>query len=216
MRKGQLGNSALVAVVLAATAALVLPSPAVAQKVEFIPALGFYLPVGGWTEEQDGGTGLPLRRQLSALVFGARVSFPLAKKLDLQGNIAFTPSQVAQSTNTGTIDLDGGVYLADVRAAYRLVTFKDGPTYDQAHWDLETSFGFGVVHRGGRAWENTSGVTRPVVLFASELGVGLFRLTAEDFISWGRYNAGRPNATKPRVHHDFIFSLGISLKVGGR
>lgn len=196
--------------------ALAAPSRATAQKVELIPALGFYLPLGGWTDEEDNGTGLPLRRQLSALVFTGRLSVPISKKWDLEGHFAITPSQVAYSTASGTTDLDGGVYLVSARASYELVTLKDGPTYDQAHWDLITSAGFGIVHRGGIAWQDISGVTAPVILFGTELGVGLFRLTVEDFISWGQFNSGRPNATRPRIHHDMIFSLGFSLKVGGQ
>jgi hypothetical protein len=214
MRVGQLRVTPAAA--LAALAALTVPSQAAAQKkVEVIPALGFYLPVGGWTQEEDGGTGLPLRRQLSALVFSARVSIPVSKKLDIEGDFAITPSQVAYSTATGTTDLDGGVYIISARAAYKLVTLKDGPSYDLAHWDLITSLGLGVVHRGGIAWQDISGVTAPVVLVATELGVGLFRLTIEDFVSWGQFNTGRPNATRPRIHHDFIFSLGLTLRVGG-
>lgn len=58
---------------VALAAASVWPSPALGQ-VELVPLLGYYAPIGGWTQQQDDGTGFaPLRRQLSAAVFGARL-----------------------------------------------------------------------------------------------------------------------------------------------
>src|SRR5262245_49378278 len=174
MHRGQSRTGVFAAALVATTASVAWPSRAYAQA-EFIPALGFYIPLGGWREQQDDGSGIAsLRRQLSALSFTGRLHFPVSSRVALETSFAITPSQVAVSNGSGTVDLDGGVYFVSARAAYRAFTFKDGPTYDETRWNVILTGGLGVVHRGGVAWENTSGVTAPLVLVAAEFGISRF------------------------------------------
>lgn len=202
--------------VIALVGAVALPSPVRAQ-VDLVPALGFYWPVGGWTQEEDGGTGFPpLRRQLSAALVGARLSFPVSPRLALEGTLSMTPSQVAVSTVNGTTDYDGGVFLASARALFNVVTLTDRHTYDDTRWDVILGAGVGVVHRAGTAWENTSGVTAPALALEAGVRVGTFRITFEDFVSWAQFNGGRPSQTRARMHHDLIASLGFAVRLGGR
>jgi hypothetical protein len=193
----------------------VRPSPAHAQ-VEFVPAVGYYVPVGGWTQQLDDGSGTPpLRRQLSAGLLGTRLSVWLTDRVALEGTFGATPSQVAEHTANGTRDLTGGVYLASVRAVLKPVTLMDGPRHDQVKWDLLLSAGVGLVHRAGTAWENTSGVTAPTIVLAAGVAAGAFRFTIEDNISWAQFDGGRPSQTRARMHHDVIGSLGFALRLGG-
>jgi hypothetical protein len=179
--------------------------------------LGYYLPVGGWTQERDDGSGFPpLRRQLSALVAEARVTVWTSSRFAIEGTVVVTPSQVAVSTATGTTDHDGGVYLASVRGAVKLGTLIDGPAQNEVQWDLMLSVGAGVVHRAGAAWANTAGVTAPTLLLGTTARVGLFRLSVEDYLSWARFSGGFSTLTRARVHHDFIVSLGMELRLSGR
>jgi len=210
MRTWQPSIGVVGAVALAATAAVVWPSRAHAQ-VQVVPALGYYLPVGGWTQQQDD----VLRRQLSALVLGTRLVVWMSKRFALEGTLAITPSQVAVSTANGTTDFNGGVYFASARGALKVGTLTDASTYDVVRWDLMLSAGLGFVHRGGTAWQNTIGVTAPVLVLASELGVGEFRITLEDYVSWAQFDGGRPSQTRPRVHHDMVFSVGYVLRLAG-
>jgi hypothetical protein len=207
----------VVGAALTTAAAVVWPSRAQAQRqIQLVPALGYYLPVGGWTQEADDPSGFPpLRRQLSALVFETRIEVWTSKRFVIQGTVAATPSQVAVSTATGTTDHNGGVFLASARAAMKLGTLVDGPAHDEVHWDLMLSGGLGIVHRSGVAWQNTSGVTAPTLLLGSDLVVGGFRLTVEDYVSWARFNGNFSTQTRARMHHDVIVSLGMAVRVAG-
>jgi hypothetical protein len=202
-------------VVVAAAAAAAWPSPARAQ-VEVVPALGYYWPVGGWTQQLDDGSGTPpLRRQLSAGLLGTRLSVRLTNRVALEGTFGATPSQVAVSTANNTIDYNGGVFLASARAVVKVATLIDGPSEDRRHWDLLLGAGAGLVHRAGTAWENTSGVTAPALVLAAGVTAGAFRVTVEDYVSWAQFDGGRPSQTRARMHNDVIVSLGFALRLGG-
>lgn len=200
---------------VAFAAASVWPSPALAQ-VELVPLLGYYAPIGGWTQQQDDGTGFPpLRRQLSAAVFGARLSVWLNPRVVLEGTFGATPSQVAVSTASGTTDINGGVYFASARALLKVRTLTDGPSYDESRWDIMLGAGAGVVHRAGTAWESFSGVTAPALVLVAGVAVGTFHLMLEDYVSWAQFDGGGPRETRARMHHDLVGSLGFRLRLAG-
>lgn len=186
------------------------PAPALAQ-VELFPNIGYYWPVGGWRPEQDGGTGYPLRRQLSAAILGARLSIRVAPHVSLEGTVGASPSQVAVSTLTGTTDYDGGVYVASARVLWKIGTVVDGPSYRETHWDLMLGGGLGVVHRTSGGWEDLTGLTVPAAVLVAGFGVGNFHFMVEDFISWAQFGGGSPNQTRARMHNDLIGSLGFRV-----
>jgi hypothetical protein len=201
---------------LAALAAAVVPSLAHAQ-IAVMPTLGFYSPLGGWTQEQDDGSGFrTLRRQLSTLMYGVRLSRPLSSTVSLQATFGAAPGQVAVSTASGTVDVNATVYVASARVVLKTMTLMDGPSHDQVHWDVLLGAGAGLVHRAGTAWENTTGVTAPALVVELGFGVGAFRLMLEDYISWAQFNGGSPTQTRARMHHDLIGTLGAAITLGGR
>jgi hypothetical protein len=201
--------------VVALVATVTVPAVARAQ-VDIVPALGYYNAVGGFTQQEDDGTGFPpLRRQLGALLLGTRVSFPLSSRLAVQATAGVTPSQVAVSTASGTVDINSGVFLASARALFTVVTLTDGPAHRQVHWDFLLGGGVGVVHRAGTAWEQLSGTTDAALVLEAGFGVGAFRLSIEDYISWAQFDGGEPTQTRAKMHHDLIGSLGWSIRLGG-
>jgi hypothetical protein len=200
---------------LAAVTIVVGPASAAAQ-VELVPAIGFYNPIGGWTQQEDDGTGYPpLRRQLGTAIFALRLSVPLSSRVAVQAGFGVTPSQVAVSTASGTVDINAGVYLGSARVQFTAATFTDGPKHDRVRWDFLLGLGAAVVHRAGTAWENTSGVTAPALVLEGGFAVGMFRLMLEDYVSWAQFNGGQPNQTRARMHHDLVGSFGFTLKLGG-
>ena len=200
---------------MVAVSAALLVTPAAAQLV-VVPNLGFYSPLGGWTEEDDGSGFPPLRRQLSTLMYGVRVAHPLSSTVSLQGTFGVAPGQVALSTASGTVDINAMVFVGSARAVFRTMTLMDGPTHDQVHWDVLLGAGVGVVHRAGTAWENTQGVTAPALIVELGFAVSAFRLTLEDYISWARFQFdGSAAPTRSRMHHDLIGTLGFSVTLGG-
>ena len=201
----------------ALVAAAAVPARADAQ-VELVPTLGYYWPVGGWGPEVDDGSGFPLRRQLSAAILGARLSFPVSARVNIDGTFGASPSQVAVSRTTGTTDYNGAVYLASIRAVWKLGTLVDGPSFNPTHWDMHLGGGLGVVHRTSGGWEDLSGLTTPALNLMASIRLGrTFHLTFEDFISWAQYgNDSDPNQTEMRMHNDLVGSVGFSLPLGSR
>jgi len=205
---------------LALVLAALWPSPAPAQ-VELAPALGTYLPIGGWTQQSDGGTGyVPRRRQLAAHLVGARLTAWASGKLGLEGSLAISPSRVAVSTDGNTVDINGGVFLASARALYKVTTLVDGRADDRTRWDLIIGAGAGVVHRSGSAWANTSGVTAPAFLLTTAVRTRLagslaWRVSLEDFVTWAQFDKGLPSQTRSRMHHDLVATLSVVVRLAG-
>jgi hypothetical protein len=216
---GRLQKPVLVA--LAAAAAALLPQRVPAQVVEFAPALGMYYPVGGWTQTSDGGTGFaPVRRQLPAHMVSARLTAWPSHRFGLESSLSFTPSQVAISIDGNTRDIAGGVFLASARALFKVASFDTGAR-TQETWDIIVGAGGGLIHRGGSAWDNTTGNTVPAALVTLGLrlpfmGTATWRVALEDYISWTQLDAGTPSQTHARVHHDLVGSLSIAMRLGGR
>ena len=200
----------------ALVAASAVPARAEAQ-VELVPTIGYYWPVGGWGPEDDDGTGFPLRRQLSAAILGARLSFPASKHVSIEGTFGASPSQVAVSRQSGTTDYNGAVYLGSVRAVWKFGTLVDGPSFNQTHWDMLLGGGVGIVHRTSGGWEGMSGLTTPALTLVASVRLGTFHFTFEDFISWAQYGTDTdPNQTEMRMHNDLVGSVGFSLPLGSR
>jgi hypothetical protein len=208
-----------VVLALAAGAAL-WPLPVRAQ-VELSPVIGMYWPIGEWTQQTDGGTGfVPRRHQIPAGVLGARLAVSASKRLAFEGTVAFSPSQVAVSTEGGISDIRAGVVLASARALFKVATLADGTPDDRMGWDVMLGAGAGLVHRGGSAWENTSGATAPAVVLTAAArthiaGPVMLRFGVEDFVSWAQFNKGLPSQMRARLHHDLITSLGVVIRLTG-
>jgi len=217
--RNRLPNTLMVA--LAAAGAALWPSRAPAQ-VELSPAIGLYWPIGEWTQQSDGGTGFTSRRhQIPAVALGARLTVSASKLLAFEGSFAFSPSQVAVSSAGGINDITAGVFLASARAMFNVAKLADGHPDDQVAWDLKFGAGVGLVHRGGSAWENTSGVTAPAIVFSAAArtplaGPVMLGLGLEDFVSWAQFDKGLPSQMRARLHHDIIGSLSVVVRVGGR
>ena len=189
----------------------------VRAQVDLVPTIGYYWPVGGWGPQQDDGTGFPLRRQLSAAMLGARLSFNVSPRVIVEGTFGASPSQVAVSRVTGTTDYDGAVYLSSVRAVWKLGTLVDGPSFNQTHWDVLLGGGLGIVHRTSGGWEDLSGLTTPALSLVGSVRLGTFHFTFEDFISWAQYGSDTdPNQTEMRMHNDLVLSVGFSVPLGSR
>jgi hypothetical protein len=181
-----------------------------------------YFPVGGWTQQSAGGTGFaPRRQQIPAALVGARLTTHASERLALEGTFAFSPSQVAVNSGARITDVTGGVLLASARALFKVTTLVDGDPGDSMSWDLTLGAGAGLVHRGGSAWQNMSGVTAPAVALSAAARTRLagsvtLRLGVEDFVSWAQFDRGLPSQMRTRVHHDIIGSLDVVIRVAGR
>ena len=202
-----------------AAAGLALWPSAAPAQVEVAPTLGFYFPLGKWTHVSDGGTGFaPRRRQLPAHMLAARFSAWTSRRLAVEGTLAYSPSQVAVSVDRSTDDIRGRVFLASARVLFKAVTLVDGPAGRGETWEVILGAGPGLVHRGGSAWQNTSGVTEPALVLTASTraplaGSVMWRVGLEDFISWTEFDVGQPSQTRARLHHDLIGSLSVVVRL---
>jgi len=208
-------------IVVGLAAGSLLGGSAVAAQVDVAPALGLYVPFGGWAQQSDLGTGFtPKRRQLTAALAGARVTVWASQRLAVEGAFAFTPSQVAVTTEDGISDVSAGVLLASVRALFKVVTLLDGHPEDRTTWDVMVGAGPGLLNRSGSVWDNTSGVTAPALALTAAVATTLggavtLRFGVEDYVSWAQFDKGRPNQTRARLHQEVIASLGFVFRVAG-
>jgi hypothetical protein len=153
-------------------------------------------------------------------MLGARITAWVSGRLAAEGMLAFSPSPVAVSSNGRTTDVAGAVLLASVRALVNVTSLPDGHPDDPTTWHLMLGAGAGLVHRGGPAWENTSGVTAPALVLTAAARTRItaslsWRVSLEDFISWAQFDRGLPSQTRARVHHDLVASLAVALRVTG-
>jgi hypothetical protein len=197
-------------VTLAVALASIAPSR-VAAQLEISPALGIYMPVGALIED-DVSNGGEVRRQLGAPLIAFRLTAWPRARLRLEGSAAFSPSQVAVSRAGSTADFASGVMLASARAVVAIGSRT-------ATWAFHAGAGLGVVSRGGSVWADTRGTTAPVAVLAAGARTGVrqtslaIRLELEDYVASAQLDRGLPTETRARIHHDLLWSLGISVPV---
>jgi hypothetical protein len=204
--------------ILAGAAVLLMAvasAPAEAQTVAVSPHVGLYLPVGVRVDRFDEHGELSVRkRQLTALVAGARAR-ALGDIFGAEVSLGYSPSWVAVSRDNRTIDIDSGVLLASLRGIARL-TGEVGP----GRWGFEVVGGGGLIYRGGAGWDHrdprlTAGL---VVGGNGTLGVSgvpiALRLGLENYMTSVANGSDHPRPFAQRIHHNLVWSFGITLPVG--
>ena len=207
-----------IALVLFAMAGLPVTSGAqVRQELRFSPGLGVYLPVGGPMIDEPG-----LRKQqiITGLAIN-RLVFWFSRKFAVEGAVQLGKGQVAVRDSTAArvvSDIRANLWLANIRGLYRVTPDT------QRRLSMYVGTGIGVVGRGGQAYIDTPATPDPSVLFVvgatAVLGKGkrgpAFRIELEDNVTRTQFNVGQANQTRPRTHHDIIWSLGVSFALWSR
>jgi hypothetical protein len=184
-------------------------------RLEFVPQLGMYMPVGLLTHGGDDATG-ETRRQVGAGGLGARLALHVVRRFSLEGTVFYSRSLVAVAENSTVEDIPSGVLLASVRSVVRVGRTQTGG------WNVYFAPGVGVIVRHGAAWEGTSGMADGALVVATgaRFPVGksgtAFRVELEDFMSRAQFDPREAGVTKSRIHHDVILSTGFALPVGLR
>jgi hypothetical protein len=175
------------------------------------PFLGMYVPVGSLVADS-----MVRLRPVGSLLVGGRLSLQAAPAFAVEASFGWSPNLVAQSDWRQTVDLEGGLWLASLRGRLRV---NDGGRSDII---VLLSPGAGIVHRYGSAWRGMQGTTDAALV----LGAGLrfhepnspftFVFDLENFLSRTGYHDGFGAHYGGHVHHDFFWSLGVTLDVFGR
>ncbi len=188
-----------------------LPKTAAAltARLTVTPYAGMYNPIGKL--RADSTVEL---LQLMTLMVGTRVSVPLSQRFAVEGTVGWTPapSWVAQSDWQQTVDVDGKVALASLRARYQLNAARAA-----GDWVLAVGSGVGLVHRYGPAWEGMDGTTdAALVLNAGWRFQGLgsrlsYGVDVEGFVSRAEFTDYLGQRTASRLHADLVSSFSLIL-----
>jgi hypothetical protein len=181
----------------------------VTHTVFVTPFLGMYVPLGSLVADS-----MVRLRPVGAPVIGSRLTFQPWSMFGIEASLGWSPNLIAQSDFKRTIDIEGGLWLASLRTR---ANFASGP-HDELV--LVLSPGVGLLHRYGGAWNGMSGTTDAALLLAGGIRFHdkdlpiTFVLDLEDFVT----RTGFVDLAGVRyggiVHHDFVWSLGVSLDVG--
>jgi hypothetical protein len=196
---------------LVATAVL-LPFDLRAQVFEVTPHFGMYTPVGLLVKGVDATDESRFqRRQLGGVMIGGRMALRTNHTFGLEASAAFAPAQVAITDRSRTVDLGGSVTFASVRSVVRVHGSVKG-----GEWSFHLGPGAGVVHRAGAAWDQTNGATDGALVLTGGGRLGrlnsgkAFRFDVEDYVTRAAFHDGTV-LSEARVHHDVIWSFGMSI-----
>jgi hypothetical protein len=201
-----------------AASLLVLPGAAgnlAAQtRLDIGPYLGTYVPIGiGFRERRIGDGAQIERKPLATLVIGMRAGVLLADHFGIDASIGYSPSAVAVSSPTGTVDLDGQTVIVNARARV--------PLMQRNAWRFYVAPGIALIERAGTAWKQTSGTRDVTAVLAGGGSVGLGKrvkvnLDLEDMLTWGRFNDGLQNETRKQLHHNVVWSFAVAIPLINR
>jgi len=188
--------------------------------VRFTPSLGLYLPFSGYLidEPQRGTVPALSKRQIQTGIAFGRMALWFRRRVAVEGSCGYGRGMVAihDSTQARVVsDIGATLWLANVTGLYRVVPDT------KRQLSLFTGAGVGVVGRSGQAWLDTPArtVASAVVLVGVSAALGrrddghAIRLQVEDNLTSAHFNVGLPSETRVRLHHDLIWSLGISVNL---
>ena len=183
--------------------------------VRLSPVLALSLPFGGPFINES----YLHKQQVTSAILGARVEVAVKPFLGFEVGLGAGRGLVAVRDSTNRVrDIPATVYLSSAKAVLWVNPhIKDGIV-------MHVASGLGFIGRTGRAWRDTrpSGIVPAwVVAFGgdarlSRRGPLEFRFELEDYISTAQFNVGLPTQTRALLHHDIVWSLGISFPIMGR
>jgi hypothetical protein len=195
----------LITVVVAGTIAAVPTTVRAQTGVDFTPHLGMYFPMNPVVQESSPQLQ---ERQVTAVVLGGRLAIHASRRIIFETTMDYTPSPVAVTNTTKTVDNSGGMLFGSALAVAR---FGRAP-------EVRFGAGFGLVNRFGTAWRGRTGTTDPAFVTSIAARFPLtkwmpikVRLEIENYTS--RVQFGHPDGapTTARLNHDTLWSLGFEL-----
>jgi hypothetical protein len=207
----------VVAMLLAAGLIPVVSQRVQAQRIQFTPSFGMYLPHGAPLLDQPSSSDGPALRKapVGAALFGSKLAVWLSRRVGVEGNLGYSPGLIAVKSGNGTVsDVSARLVLASVTAQYRI-----SPTQHNA-LGFQFGSGVGVVNRSGRAWADTPAKASPAFVLTTGMHTRLdprrrltIRAELEDYVSWPKYQTTRSFTTG--VYNDLLFSIGLGIPITG-
>ena len=110
-------------------------------------------------------------------------------------------------------DLGSRVFMGNVKTLFRVAG-----KMQHGHWSFHAGPGVGVVHRFGEGWNDTGGTTDVAFVMAGRGRLArlhsakAFIFTVEDYVTSAAFRGSVADA-QPRMHHDVVYSFGMSITI---
>jgi len=220
MARGNPSVRLLASLAIVVVAALLYGSTAAygqqrAGVVKLTPAVSLSLPFGGAFIDESALH----KQQVTSALLALRLGYNITPALGLEAGLAAGRGLVAVRDSTNAVhDIPANLFLSSFKGVLTVNPgVRNGIT-------MHVASGVGLIARGGRAWQDTrpaSVIPAWVIGFGgnarlSQRGPVEFRFELEDYLSRAQFNIGLPTETRPLLHHDIVWSLGLSFPIMGR
>ncbi|MBI4502550.1 MAG: hypothetical protein HY700_15495 [Gemmatimonadetes bacterium] len=182
-------------------------------QVRLDPSLGASLPFGGALIDEASLH----KQQVTSAVFAGRLAVSPSRHFGFEGTIGFGRGLIAIRDSSNHVrDVTATLVLSSLKTVFRFNPNSRGVV-------MHVASGPGLISRGGKAWADTPprGAQPAWVISAggsarlTRRGKVDFRFELEVFLSWAQFNVGLPTETRSLLHHDIIWSFGLSFPILG-
>jgi hypothetical protein len=183
--------------------------------LKFSPTLSLSLPFGGPFIDEASLH----KQQVTSALLSLRLGYNITPAFGLEAGVAAGRGLVAVRDSSNSVhDIPANLFLSNLKG----VLTVNPRVRNGIH--MHVASGLGLIGRWGRAWRDT----RPsAIVPAWVIGFGgnarltqrgpvEFRFELEDYVSRAQFNIGLPTETRPLLHHDIVWSLGVSFPIMGR
>jgi hypothetical protein len=198
---------------------LLTPEAGKAQQragvVRFSPVVGISLPFGGAFIDER----LLHKQQVTSAILSARLDYTATTRLGVETSISAGRGLVAVRDSTNAVhDISGTIFLSNLKGVLWINPgVRNGII-------MHVASGIGLIGRSGKVWQDTKpkGISPAWVVAVggnaklTPRGPVEFRFELEDYVSQAQFNVGLPTETRALLHHDIVWSLGLSFPIMGR
>ena len=195
---------------LMASALVLLPTLAAAQRLSFGPQIGFYIPTQKLSQLATGnGDFSEIEAGPS---FGARIGLQFSSRLGIAATGAYIPTTFSLSSGNTLTKNDAKLFTG----SGQLVFFLLPP---RSLLSLFLSGGVGVISRGGVAFTDAAKKTDVSGVFGAAAGInlGIIALTVgADLFAYSAEYEGSTQTNDKLSQRDVHLKLGLGIPFGGR
>jgi hypothetical protein len=159
------------------------------------------------------------KQQVTSAILSARLDYTATMSLGVEWGVSAGRGLVAvRDSNNSVHDIPGTILLSNLKGVLWLnPKIKNGIM-------VHVASGMGLIGRSGKVWQDTKpkGISPAWVIGLggnaklTPKGPVEFRFELEDYVSQAQFNVGLPTQTRALLHHDLVWSLGLSFPILGR
>jgi|SRR6185312_3595567 hypothetical protein len=196
---------------LGALAVLMLaPAQLSAQHVSISPTVGVYIPT---TELVAAANGQEFKQEIGIAV-GGRLNLAFGPRFGILTSVSYVPSKLRFTVNQNESKTDANLLFGSARATLYLLPIT-APLW------LNVNGGASLIHRGGKAFENTEYKNDYGGVVGATVGVHLgsllsFYVAADDYIYGARLEDATLGLDSKKTQNDVQLAVGLGVPLSGR